>query len=458
MSLSLSGAPGATGPAGGALVVTGDAPKTRRASIILTEELHDREDALIVAFHNHRKNIGGILLEKELEAMLLHMSQSDSHLYHTTEKQVKEFLWAQMNALDDDEEEAEDDEEGDAEVEALVQLGKVYNKMVESCLTIARLKRNHLERTGQLTAQGRVKGGAKRSSRRSAAFQGTIGSEGGVGDTGRELGGYANEEEASQAFFKSTEGLKKPSAAMRALFGDGFDKVAVDMSAPGTPPSSHPGSAAQSPAGHDRRAAGQQGLPPGSDGLPQGGAGKEPLPGASKEPLPGAEKEPLPSGPWKAPLPGAGAAPAIKLERLTEASAGGRDSSDDDMPPGPDLGDKGAFSGSMQVASRGLPAEEGAPAGPVENAKGKKGGYRRRRLTNLDRRGQADADDAQAAATGAPAVAAAGSGGGGGGGGDDDDDDDDLDDAEGMAQAAAAAEAARQAGAEAQAAAASARE
>jgi hypothetical protein len=83
-------------------------------SVLIEREALDREDDLYLAFEAHRREDsrarGRKLGEGELLRMLTQMVQSERHLYKTTDSQVSEFLWAELNSLDADN--SSDDEEG----------------------------------------------------------------------------------------------------------------------------------------------------------------------------------------------------------------------------------------------------------------------------------------------------------------------------------------------------------
>jgi len=302
----------------------------------------DREDALCDAFDQHRTNKGGILLEKEIEAMLKAMVKSGSHLYVTSDKQVTEFLWVEMNSLggnDSESEEGEEDEDGDSEVQAVAQLTKLYNRMIDNCLTIARLKKNRKERVGGGGVSTEVVGVPQRRARASHAFQGKISESGEVGDSGRELpNAYAAEEKASAAFFENPEGVKKKSPAITALLGPQFDQVGYHEGhlrfAAGPPVSAIPKSAPNTPPGY-RHETGATWATAGERAAPTG------------------------------PRP---AAPEMAIEAASPVKAA-------------------HASAAQTVALQGLPqgSEAGDDEQPVANAKGKAGGYRRRRFTNLDK-------------------------------------------------------------------------
>lgn len=73
--------------------------------------------------------------------MLIGMVSSPSHLYSTSDVQVREFLWASLNTVEDDDDDGgEGDDETDTESLAMTKLVQMYNKLVDYCVTFSKQK------------------------------------------------------------------------------------------------------------------------------------------------------------------------------------------------------------------------------------------------------------------------------------------------------------------------------
>lgn len=209
------------------------------ASVLLEREAFAREDDLWLAFRKHRSAtvpIGTQLSEQELSLMLCEMVRSPSHLYNTSDSQVAEILWAMMNSLDWDADD-DDDDAGkhppaasfeSAEAAVFHKLVATYNKLVDECLLLSKLKQRSLARQQQ---KERERDG--RLSRICTAFQGEIGADGTVGDTG-DIAGYRAVEAASELWKFGDEGLQSRVSVLALATGDA-PALAPEMPLPRTP-------------------------------------------------------------------------------------------------------------------------------------------------------------------------------------------------------------------------------